>query len=116
MATITTYLLVSNPDHPEAVREHSLFSAFDFDHRETIESGQRQLPALRFAIQHRLEEDVELEEAVRRFSRDVPEATVVLSEVEERFDQVERLQVVVFRDGKRGGNVEHGYIYNVGPE
>jgi len=114
MATVTTYLLVSGPSAPEAVREHDLFEEYEFEHRETIESGEQQLPALQFALKYPLEEAVELTEAIRQFSKEVPDATVVLCEVEERFDQVERLQMIVFRDGKRGGDIEHGFIYNVG--
>ena len=116
MASITTYLLVSGPAKPEAVPDHDLFDDYEFDRREMQEAGEGQLPALTFSLQHPLEEPVDLAEPVRRFSRDVPDATVVLCTTEERFDQVEHLDVRVFRDGKRGGDFEHGYIFNVGPK
>ena len=115
MASITSYLLVSGPAEPEAVLEHDLFDDFGFEHRETQEAGEDQLPALTFSLQHPLEESIDLEKPVRRFSQDVPGATVLLCVVEERFDQVEHLDISVFREGKRGGDVEHGYIFNVGP-
>lgn len=116
MATITTYLLVSGPEQPEAVSDHALFSEYGFDHRGTQAAGEQQLPAVTFALQQPLDEADDLDDAVRDLSSDLPAATVVLCEVEERFDQVERLQMHVYCNGKRGGTLDHGYVYNVGPE
>lgn len=115
MATITTYLLVSGPEAPEAVSDHEVFAEYAFDHRGTQAAGEQQLPAVTFALEQPLEEAADLDAAVRDLSADLPEATVVLCEVEERFDQVERLQVYVYRNGKRGGTLDHGYVFNVGP-
>jgi hypothetical protein len=115
MATITTYVLVSGPEDLASVPEHELFSAYAFEQRGTQEGGEEQLPAATFALEQPLDDAEELVGVVRAFSADVPTASVVLCEVEERFDQVERLQLHVFRDWKRGGAVEHGYVFNVGP-
>jgi hypothetical protein len=116
MATITTHLLVSGPSRLDGLSAHDLFGEYGFEERGTHEAGPEHLPAAKFVLKQPLEEAQHLEEEVRRFSTDVPDATVILCEVEERFDQVERLQIVVFRDGKRGGDVEHGYVFNVGPD
>lgn len=115
MATITTYLLVSGPEDPASVPDHDLFSEYGFEHQETQQAGEEQLPADTFALEQPLDDAEELVGAVRAFSTDVPAASVVLCEVEERFDQVERLQLHVFRNGNRGAVVEHGYVFNVGP-
>ena len=116
MATITTYLLVSGLEQPEAVSNHEVFAEYGFEHRGTQSAGEQQVPAVTFALEQPLEEADELEAAARDLSADLSEATVVLCEVEERFDQVERLQVHVYRHGKCGGALDHGYVYNVGPE
>lgn len=115
MASITTYLLVSGPEQPEAVPNHDLVAEYPFEHRGTQEGTEQQLPALTFALEQPLEEADDLTSAARDLSSDLPTATVVLCEVEERFDQVERLQLHVFRHGKRGGALDHGHVFNVGP-
>jgi len=115
MATITTYLLVTGAE-PEAVRSHELIEAYDFKERDAYEPSDQQLPAIKFALEQPLEETDDLEEKARELSADVSPAGVVMCEVEERFDQVERLQVVVFQEGKRGGGLEHGHFYNLGTE
>lgn len=114
MATSITYLLVANPKEPGDVQHHTLFSEYEFEHRETITKDEDQVPSVLFRIEQALEEQVDLEEPVRKLSRDFPNSTVVICEVEERFEQVEHLQTNVFINGKRAGNVEHGYIFNVG--
>ena len=114
MATITTYLLVSGPEQPDAVPDHELFTKYAFDHRGTQAAGEQQLTAVTFALEQPLDEADDLDDAARNLSSDFPTATVVLCEVEERFDQVERLQVHLYRDGLRGGDVDHGYVFNVG--
>jgi len=115
MAATTIYLLVSGIEEPGTVQSHALFETHDFEVRERFETSGDQHAALTFAVEQPIEEAVDLEGDVRQFSADVPEATVVMCEVEERFDQVERLQVNVFSNGKQGGNIEHGYVFNVGP-
>lgn len=114
MAATTTYLLVSEVNKPDAVRSHALFETHDFEVRQRLEASSDQHAAFTFAVEQSIEEAVDLEEDVRQFSADIPEATVVMCVVEERFDQVERLQVNVFSNGKQGGNIEHGYVFNVG--
>lgn len=114
MATITTYLLVSGLEDPRSVLDHDLFGDYAFEQRETQEAGEHQRSALTFALEQPLDEAEDLSGAIRDFSADVPSATVVLCEVEERFDQVERLQLHLFRNGKDGGDLEHGYVFNVG--
>ena len=115
MATVVTYLLVSNPDDPDEVRSHNVLEEHGFE-RHPIENreDQKPLPALRFAVANALDDEVELEGPCRELSTDFPEATVTLCEVEERFDQVEHLRSVVFIGGKRAGEIEHGYVFNIG--
>lgn len=114
MATLITYVLVANSKEADDVEDHTLFSEYEFEHRETVGMGEEQVPSVLFRIEQALEEQVDLEEPLRKLSRDFPNSTVVICEVEERFEQVEHLQTNVFIDGKRAGNVEHGYIFNVG--
>ncbi|MFB6098032.1 MAG: hypothetical protein ABEK84_02760, partial [Salinibacter sp.] len=78
------------------------------------ESEDSDLPALRFAVASGLEDSESLEAPCRKLSADFPEATVTFCEVEERFDQVEHLRSVVFIGGQRAGEIEHGYVLNVG--
>lgn len=116
MATTITYLLVSGANDVEAVSDHPTISESEMDHRETRESGAERVSTVSFAAEQPLEEGDDLVDPARELSSAFPEATVVLCEVEERFDQVERLQTMVFMEGKNGGKVEHGYIFNVGQE
>lgn len=115
MAATTTYLLVSGLEDPESIRSHPLFETHDFELRERLEASSDQLDALTFAVKQPIEEAVDFKDEVQQLSADVPEATVVICEVEERFDQVERLELNVFSNGKQGGDIEHGYVFNVGP-
>lgn len=114
MATVVTYLLVSNPSEPDAVRTHSTIQEHGFEPHpiEAQEAGA--LPALRFTVETALEDSTGLQEPGRKLSASFPEATVTVCEVEERFDQVEHLHSVVFIDGKQAGEIEHGYVLNIG--
>jgi len=115
MATVVTYLLVSNPADPEAVRAHPILDEHGFEGRPIEEEAtEDSLPALRFAATSALEDRPDLETPCRELSGAFPEATVTYCEVEERFDHVEHLRSVVFIDGNRAGNIEHGYVFNVG--
>lgn len=114
MATTTTYLLISGIDDMDAVMDHSVLSEYNLDHQETFEASDRQVSAVRLARKQPLEDGVDLAAPARSLSADVSNATVVLCEVEERFDQVERLRTLVFIGGKKAGDLEHGYIFNIG--
>jgi len=115
MATVVTYLLVSAPSDPEAVRSHPLLEKHGFEPHPMEDREEREaLPALRFAAASALEESASLEVPCRELSAAFPEATVTFCEVEERFDQVEHLRSVVFIEGQRAGKIEHGYVFNMG--
>ena len=115
MATVITYLLVSNPSDPEAIRSHSVIDEHGFEPRPIEETDEDEaLPALKFAVASALEDHSKLEAPCRELSAAFPGATVTYCKVEERFDHVEHLRSVVFIDGKRAGNIEHGYMFNVG--
>jgi hypothetical protein len=116
MATTITYVLVSGADDVSAVRDHQLVSESVLEHRETRDSGPQQVSAVSFAAEQPLEEEEKLSDVAREMSDEFSEATVILCEVEERFDHVERLQTLVFMNGKNAGKVEHGYIFNVGQQ
>jgi hypothetical protein len=115
MATVVTYLLVSAPNDPDAVCDHSLLEEHGFE-REPMEGREddESLPALKFSVAHALEEKPSLKEPCRTLSAAFPDATITFCEVEERFDQVEHLQSVVFIGGEHAGEIEHGYMLNIG--
>lgn len=114
MASRTTYLLLSGVPDLDAVHNHSVVDEYELEHSRTFDATDNQHPAIRFAFEHPLEDDVDLEPPARQLSEAFPDATVVLCEVEERFDHVEYLQTIVYLDGKRAGEIEHGYVFNVG--
>lgn len=114
MATVVTYLLVSDPKDPQSVRSHPLLEDHDFETHSAKQEESDALPALRFSTTNALEDRPNLENPCRKLSSNFPEATITLCEVKERFDQVEHLRSVVFMDGKRAGEIEHGYVLNVG--
>lgn len=115
MATVVTYVLVSNPDDPDAVRSHPTIGEYELEGRPIQEDEPEEtLPALKFAATSALEDRTDLETPCRELSEAFPEATVTYCEVEERFDHIEHLRSVVFIGGKRAGNIEHGYVFNVG--
>ena len=114
MATVVTYLLVSNPDDPEAVRSHPTVEEHGFEPRPIEDRNEEALPALRFAVASTLEDSESLEAPCRELSAAFPEATVTYCAVEERFDQMEHLRSVVFIGGRPAGEIEHGYVYNMG--
>lgn len=115
MATVVTYLLVSNPENPDAVESHPIIGEHGFERRPMGEDdADDALPARKFAVAHPLEDRADLEAPCRQLSASFPEATVTYCEVEERFDHVEHLRSIVFIDGQRAGDIEHGYVFNVG--
>lgn len=114
MATVVTYLLVSAPDDPEAVRSHPVLDEHGFEPQPMEDQEEDALPALRFAVASALEGSGSLEAPCRELSSAFPEATVTFCEVEERFDQIEHLRSVVFIGGRQAGEIEHGYVYNMG--
>lgn len=115
MATLVTYLLVSDPNDPDEVCAHPMLQEHGFERRPMEDPEERDaLPALRFSVASALEDSASLEEPCRELSTAFPEATITFCEVEERFDQVEHLRSVVFIDGHKAGEIEHGYVLNVG--
>lgn len=114
MATVVTYLLVSDPDDPDAVRSHPILEEHGFEPQPMEESDQESRPALKFAVAGALEDRPDLQAPCRTLSEAFPDATITYCEVEERFDQVEHLRSIVFIDGKQAGEIEHGYVFNVG--
>ena len=114
MATRTTYLLVSGPDDVSAVQEHPLVEDEALEVREVVRADSDQAASLTLAHQAPVEAQPDLSDTARALSAAFPHATVLLCAVEERFDQIERVQATTYRDGKDAGKVEHGYIFNVG--
>jgi len=114
MATVVTYLLVSDPDDPEAVRSHPILEEHGFEPRPIEDPEEEAYPALRFVVASTLEDSTSLKEPCRELSAAFPEAAVTFCEVEERFDQVEHLRSVVFIGGRPAGEIEHGYVYSMG--
>ena len=115
VANVITYLLVSDPDDPEAVRSHPLVDEHGFElHASENEPENTERPAVRLAVGSALEDGDSLEEPCRELSAAFPEAVVTYCEVEERFDQIEHLRSVVFINGRHAGEIEHGYVFNMG--
>ncbi len=116
MAAVTTYLLFSGPElDGETVTRHSLFDDVEFDEVEVREASTEQQPRLHLTYEGALEEEeADFSRLAREASEVFPAAAVLVVEVEERFGQVERVQTRLFIGGKDAGEVEHGYVFNVG--
>ncbi len=114
MASRTTYLIVSNTNDVDAVQSHPFIEEQGFELQERWEGEEDVIPSLKFVLSRPLEETPGFEEPTSNFSSAFPDATVILCEVEERFNQIDHLQTVVFIDGQRAGEFEQGYILNVG--
>ena len=116
MASIKTYLVVSSPDDPTSVRGHSVIEEYDLDLHTEQESKDNQCASVTFVHESTLEEHSDMTGPARELSTAFPDATVVLHVIEERFDHIERLQMHIYSGGKEAGEVEHGYIFNIGGE
>lgn len=114
MATITTYLLVSGADDQEAVRTHSVVTDHAFEVHDTREGNSDQIAGITFMHETPLDKRDDLTTAAQTLSSDFSEAVIVLCEVEERFDNIERLQTKIYFGGKDAGDIEHGYVFNIG--
>ncbi|PSQ65629.1 MAG: hypothetical protein BRD32_04065 [Bacteroidetes bacterium QH_2_64_74] len=114
MATVVTYLLVSNPKDPDAVRTHPILEEHEFEPQPTDDGGNGEPTSLKFAVASALEDSTSLEAPCKELSADFPDATITFCEVEERFEQVEHFRSVVIIDGQEAGEIEHGYVFNIG--
>jgi len=114
MASVITYLVVSAPDDPSAVQGHTALEDTPLELQETTEAADGQAPSLTFAHQESLEDAPGLNTTARALSEAFSEATVLLTVIEERFDHIERLQTKIYSDGNDAGELEHGYIFNIG--
>lgn len=115
MATVVTYLLVSNPKDPEAIRSHPILEEHGFELQPMEDQEENDtLPALKFAVVSALEDSTSLEAPCRELSAAFPDAIITYCEVKERFEQVEHLRSIVFFGGQQAGEIEHGYLFNVG--
>lgn len=112
MATVISYVLISGAQDPSAVKQHSLVS--DNELQFESENDEGDVPFLKFSLSSSLEEKPDLDPPCRALSGDFSGSVVTLCEVEERFNQVEHLRSVVYIDGEQAGEIEHGYILNVG--
>lgn len=114
MATVTTYLLVSGADDPEAVRAHSVVEEAALEVQDTRDGDADRLSGVTFTHEAPLDDRDDLRETAQAVSESFPDAVVLLCEVEERFDHIERLQTKMYRGGRDAGNIEHGYVFNIG--
>lgn len=114
MATRTTYLLLSGVEDVEALEDLPLISANKFERQKTFRSSEEGWKAVRFAVEQPLEETADLTSEAKALSRELPEATVLLCEVEERFDQIDAIRAMAFVNGQNAGEIEHGHVFNVG--
>ena len=113
MASLTTYLMVSGVNAPRDLEDHPDLAPHDLEVRD-VTDAEDTVPQVTFVHESGLEDRVDLSDAARGLSAAHPDASVVLSVVEERFDHIERLETVLYRGGKKAGKIEHGYVFNVG--
>jgi hypothetical protein len=113
MASLTTYLLVSGVDAPQAIETHSVLESYELEVR-SVNDDEGEVPRLTLVHESPLEDRVDLSDPARALSGAFPEATVMVTVVEERFDHIERLETLLYRDGNKAGRIEHGYVFNVG--
>lgn len=114
MASVITYLVVSAPDDPSAVQGHAALEDTPFELQEATGAADGQVPSLTFAHQAPLEDASDLNATARTLSDAFPEAIVLLTVIEERFDHIERLKSKMYSAGNDAGELEHGYIFNIG--
>jgi hypothetical protein len=114
MATAITYLLVSGAQKSQDVEANPKIKESDFELEKSFEEQGEIGSALRFSVRRPLEEKESGTELASMMSEAFPEATVTLCTIEQRFNQIEHLQTIVFQKGRRAGEIEHGYLYTVG--
>jgi hypothetical protein len=119
MATVATHLLVSQPDDPAAVRAHAALKTHGFEPQESEpqesdEPSSSPSHALQFSVTHALDEHERLDAPARHLSAAFPSAIVTLYEVEERFEQIDRVWSAVFVDGGQVGELTHGSGFHAG--
>jgi len=115
MAGLTTYVLVSGVDDPEDVNTHPILAEHELEVHDSADS-EVETARITFVESTALEDAEDLSDVARDLSAAFPTAVVQLCVVEERFDQVERLRTVLYRDGTHAGEIEHGYVFNIGGE
>jgi hypothetical protein len=115
MASLTTYILVSGVEDPDEVTNHQAVEERDLEIHTPAEP-EADVVTLTFVRSSPLEEAEDLGVAARAFSTAFPSAVVQMCVVEERFDQVERVRTVLYQDGTEAGEIEHGYVFNIGGE
>jgi hypothetical protein len=113
MASLTTYLLVSHIDDPDEVKRHPVVAERAFD-IHTPPDPEAEIGSIAFVHRSALEDAEDLGPAARELSTAFPSAIVQLCVFEERFDQLERGRAVLYKDGTHAGEIEHGYIFNIG--
>ena len=116
MASQTTYLMVSTPDDPSSVPNHPVIEDYNLDLHTEQKRNDGQCKSITFIHESTLEEQSDLKKPARKLSMSFPSATIVLHVVEERFDHIEWVQTKLYSEGKEAGEIEHGYIFNVGGE
>jgi len=113
MASLTTYLLVSGIENPQEVKMHPIVADRKFDLHDATEA-EADGETVVFVTSAALEEAEDLSGPARALSSAFPSAIVQLCEAEERFDQLERVRTVLYQDGAWAGEIEHGYVFNIG--
>lgn len=114
MAQVTTYLLVSGLKEDEHPKNLPILKKSEFEIEKEFREKTTSCDAVRFSFQCPIEEHESKEGMASELSNTLPESTVTLCAMEERFGQIERIQTTVFRDGCYAGGIEHGSLYNVG--
>jgi hypothetical protein len=116
MASQITYVVVSSPNDLSLVREHAVIEEYDFHTHAHQKKETDQCASVTFVHETTLEDGTDMTKPAKELSTAFPDATVVLHVIEERFDHIERLQMKMYSEGKYAGEVEHGYIFNIGGE
>lgn len=113
MASNISYVLVSDPDDVTAVKNHDIVEEYDLNLHD-METEEGAVATITFRLERPLEDAPDLATAARTLSSDFSTATVLLCDIEERFDHIERTHSRIFREGTNAGQVEHGFVFNIG--
>lgn len=114
MAKVTTYLLVSNLKEGKTPEDHQVIGERGFEVEKIFDQKDSVTRAVQFSVEYPIEENESMKETATEISEAFPESTVTLCEVEQRLGQIEHVHTTVFQNGSYAGEIEHGFLYNVG--
>jgi len=112
VATVVTYVLLPDAGDDPDILQHPLLDERGFEQTEEEEGEAPSI--LQLKAEWPLEDHEETRKPYRTLSASVPDATLIVWTVVERFQQIEHLRTDVYRGGTRVSGFERGFVYNVG--